>query len=321
MAMSTLDALKTKSKVVADTGDFSLIERFRPLDATTNPSLILKAATDEKYNFVIDEAFQKCPVGDFADEDRVDRLINQLSVGFGCQILKHIPGRVSTEVAAKHSFDIQKTISCAQELIAMYREAGIDSSRVLIKIAATWEGIMAAKELEQQGIHTNLTLIFSTTQAVACGEFGITLISPFVGRITDWYNQNGDVTVGQDPGVQSVIDIFNYFKCFHYSTEIMAASFRNVSQIKALAGCDLITISPPLLEQLNDDTELLVDSLDETKARSLKLTRENVSESEFRWNLTNNAMAIEKLAEGIRKFHIDYEKLIQVLASSRKSET
>lgn len=316
--MTTLDQLKALSKVVADTGDFRSIAEFQPLDATTNPSLILKAANDAAYSFVIEEAIAKANVSDFNDEAQVDHLINRLSVGFGCEILKLIPGRVSTEVPSKFSFDTEKTIKSACEIIMLYEEAGIDTSRILIKVAATWEGIRAAEKLEKDGIKTNLTLVFNLSQAVACAESGITLISPFVGRISDWYKKNAPNTGGADPGVASVTEIFNYLKHYGFETEIMAASFRNINQITDLAGCDLITISPNLLEELkaSDDSLEAVLSVENTKG--LKIEKVLMDETNFRWNLCQDPMTVEKLAEGIRRFHADYNALVDLLANFKK---
>ena len=316
--MTTLDQLKNYSKVVADTGDFRSIEAFQPLDATTNPSLILKAANDAAYHFVIEDAIAKAGVSDFSATEQVDQLINRLSVGFGCQILKLVPGRVSTEVPSKFSFDAKKTIASAKEIIALYSEAGIDTDRILIKIAATWEGIQAAAQLEKEGIKTNLTLVFNISQAIACAESGITLISPFVGRISDWYKNSGTWNSEVDPGVQSVTDIYNYFKHFGYSTEIMAASFRNAHQIKALAGCDLITISPNLLDELKSSDVALLPTLKDEKTNTMEIERIPVDESNFRWNLTQDSMAVEKLADGIRRFHMDYITLVDLLANFKK---
>lgn len=313
--MTTLDQLKEYSKIVADTGDFNSIEEFKPLDATTNPSLILKAANDPSYNSIIRDVIDKANVKDFTNEREVDHLINRLSVGFGNEILKIVPGRVSTEVPSKFSFDTQMTIDSANEIISLYKELEVDTSRILIKVAATWEGIRAAKQLEKNGIRTNLTLVFNLCQAVACAEAGISLISPFVGRISDWHKKNSFYSSSSDvdPGVASVKEIFNYIKHFGYDTEIMAASFRSVGQITALAGCDLITISPDLLVMLKKSSSELKKSLRVEDTKKLNINRLSVDESNFRWNLSQDPMTVEKLAEGIRRFHEDYNKLANLL--------
>ena len=303
--MNTLDQLKQFTTVVADTGDFNSMRAYAPRDATTNPSLILKAVQQDAYKPLFSEtvaANRALPVGEI-----VDRVL----VRFGLEILKIVPGRVSTEVDARLSFDTQATIAKAHELIALYAAAGMDKSRVLIKIASTWEGIQAATVLEKEGIHCNLTLLFCAIQAAACAEGNITLISPFVGRIMDWYKKRDgkDFTAEEDPGVQSVRFIYTYFKHYGYKTEVMGASFRNVGEILALAGCDLLTISPDLLNQLqgmNDPVERKLLPPDKTAIAPFKL---NTTEPAFRYALNNDAMATEKLAEGIRAFAVDAGKL------------
>ena len=316
-AMNQLDALKQFTTVVADTGDFKQIEVFQPQDATTNPSLILKAVQKSEYRSLLD---------DIASEFRgraLDELTDRLLVRFGCEILALIPGRVSTEVDARLSFDTSATVTRAQRLIELYQAQGIHIDRVLIKVAATWEGIQAAQALEQKGIHTNLTLLFSFCQAVACGQAGVQLISPFVGRIYDWYKKaagvawvEADRTGANDPGVQSVTHIFNYYKKFGIQTEIMGASFRNIGQITALAGCDLLTISPDLLAQLAASKAPLSRALDAQAAQALDLPRLTYDEASFRFALNQDAMATEKLAEGIRAFCADAAKLDQLLQAA-----
>ncbi|TVR54156.1 MAG: transaldolase [Puniceicoccaceae bacterium] len=302
-----LDQLRRFSVVVADTGDFHSIRQFNPRDATTNPSLILKALENPAYGEVLDRAVIDTPDG----PGRVMAAIDRLLVGFGLEILKLIDGRVSTETDARHSFNTAATIDQARALIALYEEAGIDRDRVLIKIASTWEGIAAAEELEREGIHCNLTLLFSLVQAVRCAEAGVTLISPFVGRILDWHRARtgGEFTPENDPGVLSVRTIYTYFKKFGLRTEVMAASFRSVGQILALAGCDLLTISPTLLEDLRQSHAPLSRQLDPATARTADLDPIPVDEPSFRYRLNDDAMATEKTAEGIRGFAADTLKL------------
>lgn len=302
--MSTLDLLKTYTKVVADTGDFQTMKKYAPQDATTNPSLILKASSQEEYQDLIEKAIRDGKT----TEDRLDRL----AVAFGLEILKIIPGRVSTEVNARLSFDTQATVEKARRLIALYEEAGIPRERVLIKIATTWEGIRAAALLEKEGIHCNLTLLFSLIQAAACAEAGVTLISPFVGRILDWYKAARGVDhipAPEDPGVLSVKSIYYYYKKRGIKTEVMGASFRNTGEIIELAGCDLLTISPELLEQLATMQDDLQPKLRATDAERLSPADVDTSEASFRWLLNEDAMATEKLAQGIRVFAADLAKL------------
>ena len=309
--MNTLDQLKQFTTVVADTGDFNAMRAYTPRDATTNPSLILKAVQQDAYKPLFSETVAEHhgqPVGFI-----VDRVL----VRFGLEILKIVPGRVSTEVDARLSFDTKATIVRARQLIALYEAAGIDRKRVLIKIASTWEGIVAATVLEKDGIHCNLTLLFSPIQAAACADGGITLISPFVGRIMDWYKKRDgkDFTAEEDPGVQSVRYIYAYFKHFGYKTEVMGASFRNVGEILALAGCDLLTISPDLLNQLQSMNEPVVRKLVPPEKAAIAPVRLDVSEPAFRFALNNDAMATEKLAEGIRAFALDAGKLEGLIAA------
>jgi transaldolase len=315
--MNQLDALKQFTTVVADTGDFRQIGAYLPQDATTNPSLILKAVQKPEYKSLLTDTVAR-------HGDRpLDELIDRLLVRFGCEILALIPGRVSTEVDARLSFDTGATVARAERLIALYQAQGIQSDRVLVKVAATWEGIQAAAQLERRGIHTNLTLLFSFCQAVACGQAKVQLISPFVGRIYDWYKKaagpawvEADNAGANDPGVRSVQQIFNYYKNRGIATEVMGASFRNVGQITALAGCDLLTISPDLLATLAATQVPLDRALDATAARTLDLKPVNYDEAGFRFALNEDAMATEKLAEGIRAFCVDAEKLDQLLLAA-----
>ena len=309
MTNSALSQLKAFTTVVADTGDFERMEAYKPQDATTNPSLILKAVLQENYQNLVLRV--KREHSGLSPVDLVDHIL----VAFGMEILKIVPGRVSTEVDARLSFDTKATVKKAKHLISLYEANGIDRKRVLIKLAGTWEGIQAAKELEISGIHCNMTLLFSLVQAAACGAINAKLISPFVGRITDWHKSKlgsnwSDVNNGgsNDPGVISVKNIFQYYKHFGIQTEIMGASFRNTSQILELAGCDLLTISPELLEELSASDQTVLRKLDANKSIS-NLIPLQLDESSFRLQLNNDAMATEKLAEGIRNFCVDTEKL------------
>ncbi len=311
--MSSLDQLRQYTTVVADTGDFNAMRAFAPRDATTNPTLILKAVGMAEYRSLLDETVAAHP-GETAAE-----VCDRLLVRFGREILNLIPGRVSTEVDARLSFDTEASIAKAHRIIDLYAAQGIGRDRVLIKIAATWEGIRAAERLERDGIHCNLTLLFSFPQAVACADAGVTLISPFVGRIYDWYRKRDGVDYAgdDDPGVKSVRRIFEYFKKYGYLTEVMGASFRNTGQILALAGCDLLTISPELLAQLSQSTAPVARRLDAQAARSLHLERARFDEKHFRYALNEDAMATEKLAEGIRQFVADAVKLDQLVVAAR----
>jgi transaldolase len=308
--MNQLDALKQFTTVVADTGDFKQLAAYAPQDATTNPSLILKAVQKPEYAPLLAEAIAR-----HGAADKVE-LMNRLLVRFGCEILRLIPGRVSTEVDARLSFDTAATLERARQLIALYRAEGVDSARVLIKVAATWEGICAAEQLEREGIRTNLTLLFSFAQAVACGQAGVQLISPFVGRIYDWYKKQAGaqwdeaaMAGANDPGVRSVKRIYEFYKRHGIATEVMGASFRNVGQITALAGCDLLTISPELLAQLAASEAPLARALDPEAAKRLDIDPVRYDEAGFRYALNEDAMATEKLAEGIRAFVADTIKL------------
>ena len=315
--MNQLDALKQFTTVVADTGDFKQIAAYQPQDATTNPSLILKAVQKADYKSLLTDT-----VAEFRGRP-LDEIMDRLLVRFGVEILSIIPGRVSTEVDARLSFDTAATVARGERLIALYQAQGIAAERVLIKVAATWEGIQAAKLFEERGIHTNLTLLFSFCQAVACGQAKVQLISPFVGRIYDWYKKSAgpawveaDMAGANDPGVKSVQQIYNYYKKFGIATEVMGASFRNVGQITALAGCDLLTISPDLLALLASNTSPLARALDATAAKTLDLTALNFDEAGFRFALNEDAMATEKLSEGIRAFCVDTIKLDQLLLAA-----
>lgn len=302
--------------MVADTGDFQSMKAFAPRDATTNPSLILKAAAMPEYAALLDKA-----IADAGPSARLDQVIDRLLVVFGLEILKLVPGRVSSEVDARLSFDRDGTVAKAREIIALYQKAGISKDRVLIKIASTWEGIKAAEILEKEGIHCNLTLLFSFAQAVACAEANITLISPFVGRILDWHkakNPAGDFAGAKDPGVQSVTQIYTYYKKFGYKTEVMGASFRNTGEILELAGCDLLTIAPALLAELAKSDAPVVKKLDATEAAKADLQKVGFDEKAFRFAMNEDALATEKTAEGIRLFSADIVKLEQLIAAKRK---
>lgn len=308
--MNQLDALKQMTTVVADTGDFRQIATFSPRDATTNPSLILKAVQKPEYAHLLHEAVAK-----YGDQG-LDETMNRLLVSFGCEILEQIPGRVSTEVDARLSFDTEATVTRARRIIDLYQGEGIHIDRVLIKIASTWEGIQAAARLERDGIHTNLTLLFSFAQAVACGQAKVQLISPFVGRIYDWYKKSAGASWDEtamaganDPGVRSVRAIYHFYKKHGMATEVMGASFRNVGQITALAGCDLLTISPELLAQLAASEAPLSKALDADAAKGMDIPFVHYDEAGFRFALNEDAMATEKLAEGIRAFVADTIKL------------
>jgi transaldolase len=317
--MNSLDALKQYTTVVADTGNFKQLAQFAPRDATTNPSLILKAVQQPEYRPLLEATVRAHP------GRALDELVDRVLVAFGQEILKVVPGRVSTEVDARLSFDTAATIARAQRLIAMYEAAGIARERVLIKVAATWEGIQAARALEHEGIRCNLTLLFAFCQAVACGEAGVRLISPFVGRIYDWYKKSAGSQWDEaanaglnDPGVKSVTQIYTYYKHYGIPTEVMGASFRNVGQILALAGCDLLTISPELLAQLQASDAPVTRHLDPEAAQRATLKAVSYNEASFRYALNEDAMATEKLAEGIRAFAADAAKLdalIQELAA------
>lgn len=311
MSTNALEQLKKLTTVVADTGDFASMKEYAPQDATTNPTLIEKATEMPAYQALLEKAVAEGKGGSGAKEDQAKAIIDRLLILFGCEILKIVPGRVSTEVDARLSFDVEATVAKARHLIGMYQAVGIDRERILIKIAATWEGAQAAKIVQKEEIQCNLTLMFSLPQAVACAEAGARLISPFVGRIYDWFKKStGKEYVGaEDPGVKSVKQIYAYYKKFGYPTQVMGASFRNMGQILELAGCDLLTISPNLLAELKGSTVAVPKKLDVETAKKDPMTKLPLDEKSFRFLLNEDAMATEKLAEGIRLFSADIVKL------------
>lgn len=316
--MNLLERLKSFTEVVADTGDFESIRQYRPVDATTNPSLVFAAAQNEAYYSLIEEAIGYGKKKGLNAADKLIHALDKTAVNFGIETLKIVPRRVSTEVDARLSFDVGKTIDKARNLISLYEESGIGRERILIKVASTWEGIRAAEELEKENIRCNLTLLFSMPQAIACAEAGVQLISPFVGRIYDWYRKERGVDHipgKEDPGVLSVNEIFTYYKKFGYRTEIMGASFRNIEEIIELAGCDLLTISPALLGELESTDQVLERKLDAAKAKSADIEKITLDEKSFRWMMNENAMATEKLAEGIRRFTADLVNLEQFIGT------
>jgi transaldolase len=311
--MNKLEQLKKMTTVVADTGDIEAIKKWQPQDATTNPSLLLKAANMDQYKSLLTESIAYGKDKSKYSSESIAIACDHLAVSIGTEILKYIPGRVSTEVDARLSFDTQATINKAKNIVTLYEQNGIGKERILIKTASTWEGIQAAKALEKEGIQCNLTLLFSFTQAVAAAEAGAFLISPFVGRILDWYKKStgkSSYTPNEDPGVVSVTKIYNYYKSCGYKTIVMGASFRNLQEIEELAGCDRLTISPDLLEQLANDQNKLVRKLSDSEVNGKKI---NLNETEFRWQMNEDPMATEKLAEGIRKFAEDQVALETLL--------
>lgn len=315
--LSQLEQLKKLTIVVADTGDFESMKAYMPQDATTNPSLIYAATQKDKYVHLLDEVIADRKKSGLSGAAQVEDIIEHLLVKFGTEILKIVPGRVSTETDARYSFDTEGSIAKARTLIKLYEEQKIPRERVLIKIASTWEGIKAAEQLQKEGIKCNLTLMFSLPQAVRCAEAKVQLISPFVGRIYDWYkaHEKRDYTGPEDPGVQSVQEIYMYYKKFGYPTEVMGASFRNVGQILELAGCDALTISPELMKELSESFEPVERKLIPEKAKAAKIDKLELDEKKFRWLVNENAMATEKTSEGIRKFAADIVKLEKVVAS------
>ena len=315
--LNQLDALKRFTKVVADTGDFATLKQYSPQDATTNPSLIFKAAQMPAYQELVEKAVADNRKSGVSGDALLSQIMDELLVLFGTEILKIVPGRVSTETDADLSFDTEGLVNKAHRFIALYLERQIPRERVLIKIASTWEGIRAAKILQKEGVHCNMTLLFSLTQAIACAEAGAQLISPFVGRILDWYKAKTgkDFAPAEDPGVLSVKEIYSYYKEFGYETEVMGASFRNKGEVLELAGCDLLTISPPLLGELKASTDPIERRLSRALAASTKLEKISLDEKPFRWRMNEDAMATEKLAEGIRLFNADAVKLKKHLAS------
>ncbi len=319
--MNQLDQLKKHTIVVADTGDFEAMKAYKPQDATTNPSLILAASQKPEYRSLVDQAVAEIKgKKGLKDDAKVEAILDRILILFGLEILKIVPGRVSTEVDARLSFNTKGTIEKAHQLIKMYEKAGISRKRILIKIASTWEGIEAARELQKEKINCNMTLLFSLAQAVACAEAKARLISPFVGRILDWYKKSTgiDYKPTEDPGVLSVTQIYNYYKTFGHKTEVMGASFRNKGEITELCGCDLLTISPGLLGELQASSDKLTRKLNEAGAKKAKLTRIKMNEKTFRWMLNEDAMATEKTAEGIRKFGEDIVKLEKLVAAALK---
>jgi transaldolase len=312
--MTLLESLKKYTTVVADTGDIDSIANYKPQDATTNPSLLYHAAQQPQYAHLVEAALQAAGEQNGNRSAQTEAFMDNLFVAFGREILDIIPGRVSTEVDAGLSFDTERTIAKAHRLIDLYEQAGVDRKRVLIKVGSTWEGIRAAERLEREGIHCNLTLLFSFAQAVACAEAGVTLISPFVGRIYDWYKKDrggAEIPADDDPGVASVVRIYDYFKKYDYKTQVMGASFRRVEQITHLAGCDLLTISPDLLEKLSATQGEVTRKLSVEAAKKSNAPRIHLDEKTYRWMHNEDAMAVDKLSEGIRKFYADARKLEQ----------
>ena len=309
--MSLLDSLKRVTTVVADTGDIEAMRQFRPQDATTNPSLLLKAAQQPQYRPLVDAALADSDRLGLPESRRTEAFMDRLAVNFGREILKIVPGRVSTEVDARLSFDTAGSVAKAREIVALYEKTGIDRERLLIKVGSTWEGIQAAAQLEREEIHCNLTLLFSFAQAVACADAGVTLISPFVGRIYDYYRKErgAEIPSADDPGVQSVTRIYNYYKKYGYKTQVMGASFRKVEQIIELAGCDLLTISPDLLAQLQKREGTLQKKLSVEAAKGKEIPNVHLDEKTYRFEHNQDQMAVEKLSEGIRAFYVDGRKL------------
>jgi transaldolase len=315
--LNQLEQLKKFTKVVADTADFESIKDFKPQDATTNPSLVYAATQKQEYARLLEEVLTNRKKSGLSGHEQIEDICDHLLVQFGCDILDIVPGRVSTETDARLSYDVEGSIKKAQTLIKLYEERKIPRERVLIKIASTWEGLLAAEQLQKEGIRCNLTLMFSLPQAVRAAEAKVQLISPFVGRIYDWYKKENkrDYQGAEDPGVQSVTEIYTYYKKFGIPTEVMGASFRNTGQIRELAGCDCLTISPELMKELSDSTEPLERKLDPEKAKSAKVEKLELDETKFRWMLNEDAMAYEKTGEGIRKFAADVLKLENLVAS------
>ena len=318
--LNQLEQLKKFTTIVADTADFESIRQFKPEDATTNPSLVYAATQKENYRHFLDEVLTDRAKSGLTGAAQLEDIIDHLLVRFGSAILKIVPGRVSTETDVRYSFDVEGSIKKARRLIALYKEQGIERERVLIKIASTWEGLMAAEQLQKEGIKCNMTLLFSLPQAVRAAEAKVQLISPFVGRIYDWFKAKNDrdYSGAEDPGVQSVREIYTYYKHFGYETEVMGASFRNVGQILELAGCDLLTISPELMEKLSQSDGPVERKLTRANAKAARVERLELDEKKFRYLLNDDAMATEKTAEGIRKFAADIVKLEKVVASKIK---
>jgi len=315
--LNQLEQIKKITTVVADTADFESIRAFRPQDATTNPSLVYAATQKENYSHFLDEVLTDRRKSGLSNAAQLEDIIDHLLVRFGTAMLEIVPGRVSTETDVRYSFDVEGAIKKAQRLIALYKEQGIERERVLIKIASTWEGLMAAEQLQKEGIKSNMTLLFSLPQAVRAAEAKVQLISPFVGRIYDWFKaaNKRDYVGAEDPGVQSVKEIYTYYKHFGYETEVMGASFRNVGQILELAGCDLLTISPELMKQLSESYDAVQRKLTPADAKKADVKPLTLDEKKFRYLLNEDAMATEKTAEGIRKFAADIAKLEHLVAS------
>jgi len=315
--LNQLDQLKKFTKVVADTADFESMKEFKPQDATTNPSLVYAATQKSQYSHIVDEVIRETKNSGLSGQEQIEDICDHLLVQFGSDILQIVPGRVSTETDARLSYDVEGSINKARRLIQLYEEKKIPRERVLIKVASTWEGLLAAEQLQREGIFCNLTLMFSLVQAVRAAEAKVQLISPFVGRIYDWYKKENkrDYHGAEDPGVQSVNEIYTYYKKFDIPTEVMGASFRNTGQILELAGCDCLTISPELMKELSESTEPVERKLTPEKAKSAKIDKLELDENKFRWLLNENAMAYEKTGEGIRKFAADVVKLEKFVAS------
>jgi len=315
--LNQLEQLKKFTTVVADTADFESMKEFKPQDATTNPSLVYAATQKSEYGHLVEQVLADRRKSGLSGQEQIEDICDHLLVQFGCDILEIVPGRVSTETDARLSYDIEGSINKARALIKLYEDRKVPRERVLIKIASTWEGLLAAEQLQQEKIRCNLTLMFSLPQAVRAAEAKVQLISPFVGRIYDWYKKENkrDYQGAEDPGVQSVTEIYNYYKTFGIPTEVMGASFRNIGQIRELAGCDCLTISPELMKELSESTESLERKLDPQKARSARIEKLELNEKKFRWLLNENAMAYEKTGEGIRKFAADVVKLEKFVAS------
>jgi len=321
--MNRLDQLHGMTTIVADTGDIESIKEYKPIDATTNPSLLLNAAKMPQYVELVREAIEFGKQHANKHDEQVNTILDKIAVNFGVEILKIVPGRISTEVDSRLSFNSEETIKRARQIISLYESNGVDANRILIKIASTWEGIQAAQQLEREGIHCNLTLLFGMAQAIACGEAGVTLISPFVGRILDWYKKAEGVDsypASEDPGVLSVSAIYDYFKKFGYKTSVMGASFRNIGEILALAGCDLLTIAPKLMAELQTSDEHVLQNLNPEDSKSMDIEKINIDEASFRWMMNEDAMATEKLSEGIRNFTVDTIKLQQYVAELMQNQ-
>ena len=316
--MNLLEQLKQYTEVVADTGDFESIAQYKPIDATTNPSLIYAASQKKEYAHMVDAAIAYGQKKGNSSETKLAECLDMMAVSFGIEILKIVPRRVSTEVDARLSFDIEGSLAKARKLIGIYEDNGISRTKILVKLASTWEGIRAAEQLEKEGIHCNLTLLFSKAQAIACAEANVQLISPFVGRIFDWHKKDrgvDSIPSNEDPGVLSVNYIYNYYKKFGYKTEVMGASFRNIGEIIELAGCDLLTISPNLLSELENTQGELLRKLNPEKAKTMDMQQIHLDEKAYRWMHNEDAMAVEKLSDGIRKFTDDLIKLEKFIAA------